>query len=31
MPVAVVAGALVVISAVFLFLGLRTFDKRAVS
>jgi ABC-2 type transport system permease protein len=31
MGLPVVAGALVVISAIFLFLGLRTFDKRAVS
>jgi ABC-2 type transport system permease protein len=31
MPVPVVAGALVVISVIFLLLGLRTFEKRAVS
>jgi len=31
MSVLVVAGALIVLSAVFLALGLRTFDKRAVS
>jgi len=31
MSVAVVAGALVLISAIFLLLGLRTFDKRAVT
>lgn len=31
MPLGVVAVALVVISAIFLFLGLRTFEKRAVS
>ncbi len=31
MPLGVVAAALVAISAIFLFLGLRTFEKRAVS
>jgi ABC-2 type transport system permease protein len=31
MSVPIVAGALVLISAIFLLLGLRTFDKRAVT